>query len=135
MSLIPRNFYLDDIFDDVSRFAKSTMDIRTMKCDVYEENGRYFVEMDVPGYEKKDISIECDDGVLTITAEKSNDFHKENESKKYIRRERVYGKITRSFSFADIDEENISADFRNGILTVVIPKSQRQESKRIIEIN
>ena len=134
MSLIPRSFYLDDILDDVSRLA-TRRDVTSMKCDVYEENGNYNIEMDIPGYDKKDISIECNDGVLTITAEKNTEFNSESESKKYIRRERVYGKVTRSFSFSDIDEENISADFRNGTLTVVIPKSRKQESKRVIEIN
>ena len=91
--------------------------------------------MDIPGYDKKDISIECEDGILTITAEKSNEVNEENSDKKYIRRERVYGKITRSFNFADIDEENIRAEFNNGILKVVIPKETQQETKRIIEIN
>ena len=134
MSLIPRNFYLEDIFDDVARLAKP-LDLRTMKCDVYEKDGNYNIEMDIPGYSKKDISIECDDGVLTIVAEKSNETNNDNENRKYIRRERVCGKITRSFSFADIDEENIKAEFNNGVLTVVIPKSQKRESKRTIEIN
>lgn len=134
MSLIPRNFYLDDIFDDMTRMPK-VHDLHAMKCDVYEKDGNYNIEMDVPGYDKKDISIECEDGILTISAEKNNEVNEEDEDKKYIRKERVYGKITRSFSFSDIDEENITADFNNGILTVIIPKSQKQESKRIIEIN
>ena len=134
MSLIPRNFYLDDIFEDMPRMPK-VHDLHAMKCDVYEKDVNYNIEMDIPGYDKKDISIECYDCILTISAEKNNEVNEENEEKKYIRRERVYGKITRSFSFADIDEENITADFNNGILTVVIPKSQKQESKKIIEIN
>ncbi len=134
MSLIPRSFYLDDIFEDMPRMPKMH-ELHAMKCDVYEKDGNYNIEMDIPGYDKKDISIECEDGILSIVAEKKNEFNEENENKKYIRRERVYGKISRSFSFADIDEERITADFNNGILTVVIPKSQKQESKRIIEIN
>lgn len=134
MSLIPRSFYLDDIFEDMPRMPK-VHELHTMKCDVYEKDGNYNIEMDIPGYDKKDISIECEDGILNIVAEKSNEANEEDSEKKYIRRERVYGKITRSFTFADIDEENITADFTNGILTVVIPKSQKQESKRIIEIN
>jgi HSP20 family protein len=134
MSLIPRNFYLDDIFEDMTRMPKSR-EFNTMKCDVYEKDGNYNIEMDIPGYDKKDISIECEDGVLTISAEKNSEVNEENNEKKYIRRERVYGKITRSFSFTDIDENNITADFSNGTLMVVVPKSQKQESKRIIEIN
>ena len=134
MSLIPRSFYLDDIFEDMPRMPK-VHELHTMKCDVYEKDGNYNIEMDIPGYDKKDISIECEDGILNIVSEKSNEVNEEDSEKKYIRRERVYGKITRSFTFADIDEENITADFTNGILTVVIPKSQKQESKKIIEIN
>ena len=134
MSLIPRDFYLDDIFDDMSRFSKSS-NLQVMKCDIYEEGDNYNIEIDIPGYEKKDISIECDDGMLTIVAEKKNDDAAENENKRYIRRERVYGKVSRSFSFADIDEDNITADFNNGVLSVVIPKAQKKETKRKIEIN
>ena len=134
MSLIPKSFYLDDFFDDMPRVPK-IHEMHTMKCDVYEKDGKYNIEMDIPGYDKKDISIECEDGVLTIVAEKNCDYNEENEDKKYIRKERVYGKVSRSFSFADIDEERISADFHNGVLTVIVPKSQKQESKRIIEIN
>lgn len=134
MSLIPRSFYLDDIFEDMPRMPK-VHELNVMKCDVYEENGNYNIEMDIPGYEKKDISIVCEDGILTITAEKNNEIKEENNDKKYIRRERVYGKITRSFNFADIDEENIKADFNNGTLKVVIPKETKQETKRVIEIN
>ena len=134
MSLIPRSFYLDDIFDDMPRMHK-IHELQTMKCDVYEEDGNYNIEMDIPGYDKKDISIVCEDGILAITAEKSNESNEENSEKKYIRRERVYGKITRSFNFADIDEDNIKADFNNGILKVVIPKETKKETKRFIEIN
>ncbi len=134
MSLIPRNLYLDDLIDDLARISRPQA-FNSMKCDVYERNGNYNIEMDIPGYNKKDISIECENGILTIVAEKKNEFNEEKEDKKYIRRERVYGKVTRSFNFTDIDEEKISADFNDGILTVTIPKLKKDESKRIIEIN
>ncbi len=131
MSLIPRNFYLDDIFDDFGRMPR----VNEMKCDVYESDGNYNIEMDIPGYDKKDITIECDDGVLTITAEKNNEVKDEDDSKKYIRRERVYGKVSRTFTFSDINEENIKAEFNNGILKIVVPKVEKTESKKVIEIN
>ena len=134
MSLIPRSFYLDDFFDDLPKIPK-VHNLNTMKCDVYEKNGNYNIELDIPGYDKKDISIECEDGILTIIAEKNNEINEDDKDKKYIRRERTYGKITRSFSFSDIDEERIAADFKDGILTVVIPKTHKKDSKKIIEIN
>ncbi len=131
MSLIPRNFYLDDIFEDLGKPPRP----HDMKCDVYEKNGNYNIELDIPGYNKEDIKIECEDGILSITAEKNRETNEEDSDKKYIRRERVYGKISRTFSFSDIDEDAISAEFNNGILKITIPKTQKVESKKVIEIN
>lgn len=131
MSLIPRSFYLDDIFDDFGRAPRTN----EMKCDVYEKDGNYNIEMDIPGYDKKDIKIECDNNVLTIVAEKTEENNEEGQDKKYIRRERVYGKVSRTFSFADIDEEAIKAEFTNGILKLTIPKSEKVETKKVIEID
>lgn len=132
MSLIPRSFYLDDIFEDLGRPLKMPHE---MKCDIYESNGNYSIEMDIPGYDKKDISIECEDGLLTITAEKNNEHDEMNEDRRYIRRERFYGKVSRSFNFADIDEEGINAEFNNGCLKITIPKAVKNETKKVIEIN
>lgn len=131
MSLIPRNFYLDDIFDD---FHPAPVRMDAMKCDVYEKDGNYNIEMDIPGYHKKDISIECDNGLLTVTAEKKFENNEEDKSKKYIRRERHYGKVSRSFTFNDIDEDAIRAEFHDGILRVIIPKLEPKETKKVIEI-
>jgi HSP20 family protein len=133
MSLIPRSFYLDDFFDDFGRMPVAKH--HDMKCDIYESNGNYNIEMDIPGYDKKDITIECEDGVLTISAEKNNETEEKDDDKKYIRRERVYGKVSRTFNFSDIDEEGIIAEFVNGSLKVTVPKTTKKESKRVIEIN
>ena len=63
--MLPRKFYLDDFFDD---FVASKDNF--MKCDIYEKDGIYNIELDVPGFDKKDIKIECKDNYLTITAKK-----------------------------------------------------------------
>ncbi len=130
MSLIPRNFYLDDMFDGVARPPRPN----DMKCDVYEKDSNYVIELDIPGFDKKDIQIECDNDVLTITAEKSNELN-EDDDKRYIRRERVYGKVVRSFTFASINQEGIKAEFNNGILKVTIPKQEQVETKKVIAID
>lgn len=131
MSLIPRNFYLDDIFEDFNKVAKTNQ----MKCDIYEKDGKYNIEMDIPGFDKQDIRIECQDGILSVTAEKKSDSEETSDDKEYLRRERFYGKVSRSFTFNDINEEAISAEFNNGILKIVIPKTDKTESKKVIEIN
>lgn len=129
MNLIPRKFYLgDDFFDDF--FTPTVKD--EMKCDIYEKNGEYTVVLDTPGYDKKDINVECDNGYLTISAEKTTEDNEED--KNYIRRERRYGKFSRSFYVGDIDAESIKAEFDKGVLTIVVPKIEEKPSKKFIEI-
>ncbi len=129
MNLIPRGFYLDDIFDDLAVSKHNDM-----KCDIYEKDNKYHIEMDIPGFDKKDINVECNNGYVTITAEKTTE-NNEDEDKKFIRRERTYGKIQRSFNFGDVDEENIKAEFKDGTLKVCIPKIDANQSKKIINID
>lgn len=131
MNLMPRNFYLDDIFDDMEKEMKRN---NHMKCDVIENDNNYQVEVDIPGYNKEDIKIEYLDGLLTITAEKTKEHHEESKKKKYIRRERYFGKVSRSFSFSDIEEDNIDAEFKNGTLLLTIPKKDKNNDKKIINI-
>ena len=112
MNIIPKKYYLDDFFDDF--LANSNNEKNAMKCDIYEKGGDYHIEMDVPGFDKKDISINVDNGYLTITAEKQNE--EKDEEKNYIRRERSYGKYERSFYLGDLETDNIKAEFNNGML-------------------
>ena len=127
MEIIPRKFYLDDIFDNFV-----TTNRNDMKCDIYEKEGNYHIEMDIPGYNKNDISIEVKDGYLTVTAEKKEE---ENvEEKNYIKRERIYGKYQRSFYLGDLDTDNVDASFNDGTLKIVVPKKEVIENKKTIEI-
>jgi len=130
MDLMPRKFYLDDIFDDFISSKKE----QNMKCDIYEKGSDYHIEMDIPGFNKDEISVETKDGYLTITAEKSNEVKEEEQEKNYIRRERVYGKYERSFYLGDLDEDKIDAKFDNGMLMITVPKKEEVETKKIIEI-
>ena len=129
MNLIPRSFFFDDDFDD---FFKPVMRRNDVKCDIYEENGEYHIEMDIPGYDKKDINIEVKDGYLTIKA--SKETQDKEESKNYIRRERVVGSFTKSFALGDVDTDKIDAKFENGILNVTIPKQEVVDNTKTIEI-
>ena len=130
MDLIPRKFYLDDIFDDFITTKKD----QTMKCDIYEKDGSYHIEMDIPGFDKKDISLEVKDGYLTVKAEKSEENNEEDDKKNYIRRERSYGKYERSFYLGDLDQDKIDAEFSNGMLKIIVPKKEVIDNKKIIEI-
>lgn len=129
MSFLPSRFYFDDLLDD---FVKDDKNFGTMKCDIYEDSGKYHVEMDVPGFDKKDITIECENGYLTIEAEKSN--KSTEREKNYIRRERIYGKVKRQFYVGNVDENNIKAEFINGVLKVSVPILEPKDTKKRIEI-
>ena len=130
MDLMPRKFYLDDIFDDFISARKE----QHMKCDIYEKGGIYHIEMDIPGFKKDEISVETKDGYLTITAEKKEEANEDDKEKNYIRRERTYGKYQRSFYLGDLDEEKIDASFENGMLKIEVPKKEEVDYKKVIEI-
>lgn len=131
MDLIPRKFYLDDVFDD---FLINKKD-QNMKCDIYEKDNVYHIEMDVAGFAKEDISIEAKNGYLTIKAEKNNETNEEDSSKNYLRRERVYGKYERSFDLGDLDQDKINAQFNNGVLEITVPKKEELDDRKVIEIH
>lgn len=103
-----------------------------MNCDIYEKDGVYHVEMDVPGFKRNEIKIECHKGTLTISAKKDIK-HEEHDGKKYLRRERRINTFERSFYLGDIDEEQIKASFNDGTLTVTAP-TKAETTKKIINI-
>lgn len=129
MDLIPTKIFMNDLLDD---FMPSKEE--NMKCDIYEKDGNYHIEMDVPGFDKKDIKIEAKKDSIIISAEKSSETKDEDKGKNYIHRERSYGKYQRSFYLRDLDSDNINAEFNNGVLKITVPKKDEEEAKKYIEI-
>lgn len=124
---------LPSIFDDVFGDVFDRKEVSVMKTDVKEVGDNYELDIDVPGYNKEDIKLELERGYLTVTAEQSKDI--DETDKKYIRRERCYGKSSRTFYVGDnVTEEDIKANYKNGILSITVPKVSKVESKKIIEI-
>lgn len=121
--MLPSRLFFDDSFFKGEE---------TVKCDVFEKDGKVFVEIEAPGYTKEDISLSIDKGELSVTFEKEDE---KEEHKKYLHRERKnYSKITRTFYLGDINEEEIDASFKNGILVVSAPKKKEIETKKKISI-
>lgn len=125
MRMLPRRFDLDSMLD-----VFNTPD--EMKCDIYEKDGNYIIEADMPGLDKKDVSVDYDEGYLTIKASKTSEDKEEN--KNYIRQERFYGSMERKFYVGDIDESKVSASFKDGVLNVVVPKDTIEKPVKSIEI-
>ncbi|HYH37002.1 MAG TPA: Hsp20/alpha crystallin family protein [Azospirillum sp.] len=101
--------------------------------DVVDAGKEYRVTVELPGLEEKDVDLTFQDGVLTVKGEK----RMEHDGEGALHSERYYGRFQRALSVgADVDEDKISASFRNGVLTVVLPKSPEAESKaKRIRIN
>ncbi len=123
--MLPSRMFFDDMLSDL------TVE-RNMKCDIYEKDNKVFIEMDVPGYDKKDIKVECNKGNIVIKAEKEQNTE---ENKKYLHRERkIYGKVERSFHLEDIDEDTMTAEFKDGILRISVSKIDEDKNKKYIEV-
>ena len=131
MSLLPEKFYLDDFFDDFAPMPK--MPRMDMKCDIYEKKGNVHIELEVPGFDKNDIKLNVEDGILTIEATKNEEKEEKNE-RNYYRKERVYGSVRRQFNVGNIDESKIDARFDKGLLKISFPKEDKKETKKFIEI-
>ena len=113
--------------DDTSRVEGSDW---TPAVDIKEEDNRYLLHADIPGVKADDIEVSMDKGVLTIKGERK---HESTESKEgYKRVERSHGVFIRRFALPDsVDGENISASSKDGVLEVVLPKSEPEQPRRI----
>ena len=108
-----------------------------MKTDIKEHDGGYELDIDLPGFKKDEITIDLDNGYLTISAAKGLDKDEQDKKGKYIRRERYAGAVQRSFYVGDaVTEEDVKAKFEDGILRLSIPKkgAKAVETKKTIAI-
>ena len=103
--------------------------------DVKETDNSFVLTADIPGLTKKDIKVNVANGKLSISGERSYETDQENDNYHY--RERRFGTFDRSFNLPDtVDEENISASFKNGILSIRLPKHEVEIPKdRLIKIS
>lgn len=139
MSLIARDNVNDfsRIFDDF--FPSSRIDSENGRAffapqvDIEAEDDHYLIKADIPGVKKEHIHVTLEDGILTLEAERTEDSTEEKKAK-VIRKERRFGKFTRSFNVGrSITVEDISGHFEDGVLTVTVPKASQQTpvSKRV----
>ena len=151
--LLPRTFaddWFDDFFDfDDFPFFNDREDRKMerklygrraknlMKTDIREHEEGYELDIDLPGFKKDEITIDLDNGYLTISAAKGLDKDEQDKKGKYIRKERYAGAVQRSFYVGDaVTEEDVKAKFEDGILRLSIPKKDARtvETKKTIAI-
>ncbi len=120
-------FFQDDLYNGGNEHSFSP------KVDISETDQQFEIDFYVPGIAKDQINIDLNDGKLTVSGERK--LEKEIEGKNYRSVESNYGSFTRSFQLPDnIDQENVSATFENGVLQVVVPKDEKKIAKRSIAI-
>ena len=134
-NVAPRGFF-DEFSNDFFRpffeggFPAMMRTERAMKVDVRDDGDRYTLEADMPGVSKDDVKVEVANGVLTISAEYNQEKEEKGEDDKYVYRERRCGSMSRAFNVEGIREDEISAEFKDGVLKLTLPK---QEAKALPE--
>ena len=123
-----------DILDDVFNTSLSTDFImkgtNLMNTDIKELKNNYELDIELPGFKKEDITVEIKNGYLIISAAHSEDNNEKNKEGKYVRKERYSGHCSRTFYIGEhLNEKDVSAKFKNGILKLYIPKKKMEEKE------
>ncbi len=149
--LMPMLWSNNDIFDEMDNFFNDGFlgtacrapgqgrqldsSASLMRTDVIEKEDSYQLEAELPGFSKEDIKIDLRDDTLTISAAHNENKDEKDDSGKYIRRERRSTSYQRSFHVEGLKPEDIIAQYKNGVLTVHLPKKEaipeKEESTRI----
>ena len=132
-----RSDYFDNFGDVFNGFFRPPLTHRSVRkaripaVDVAETDTAYQVKAELPGIRKEDLDVTVDDGVLTIKAE-HNDNQEQTENGQLIRQERSYEKFARSLRLgANVDEETITAEYRDGVLHITLPKAKEVQPRKV----
>jgi HSP20 family protein len=120
----------DSLFRPDRREDPLAMGTWSPAVDMFEKDDKVVIKAELPGLDKNDISLDLQNGVLTLKGERK--YENEVKEENYYRREMSCGKFIRSFSLpGDVDADKIKAEFQNGLLTVEVPKPEEHKPKQI----
>ncbi len=108
-------------------FEKFETPLCAIKTDIKEEGDKFVLEAEMPGFEKEEIKLDVDGKFLTLSAEHKEEKEEKDKHGKYLRRERSYGTYSRSFDITGVNADGIEAEYKNGVLTVALPKKAKEE--------
>lgn len=125
MNMLLGDFFAVDRTGDEKNFIRWAP-----RVDILEKNGGYELAADLPGLKKEDIKIEIQDNMLTLKGEKK--LEEEKKDKNYRLCERYHGEFVRTFTLPEnIDRDRIVAEFKDGVLKLEIPKTEKAKPKQI----
>jgi HSP20 family protein len=134
-SITRRNFrpFFPSLFDDDFFTVSSSRPNSLPAVNIREDEKNYFLELAVPGMDKKDLKIDINEDVLTVSSESKNESEDKQEG--YTRKEFSYSSFVRSFYIPEnVNKDSIQANYKEGILTVSFPKVQEEKNKITKEI-
>ncbi len=122
------------MLDEMDRhFFSNTPVVSAFRTDVLDTGDAFKLEAELPGFRKEDIRIDIENDCLTISAERNAET--EDKKENYVKRERFYGTFTRSFDVSGIQADGIEAAYKDGVLTVMLPKKAAEvPASRRLEI-
>jgi HSP20 family protein len=123
---------INRIFEDLNLrgAGDSALTSWSPAVDIYETEHELVVKADLPDVDEKDLDVRVENNILTIHGERK--FEKKVNEDNYLRVERAYGSFSRSFSLANtVNTDAIMAEYRNGVLTLTIPKREEAKPKQI----
>ncbi|MEK7402946.1 MAG: Hsp20/alpha crystallin family protein [Gemmatimonadota bacterium] len=131
------NSFLDDLPDRIRQMLEGSLALEPVTAvgwmpavDIVERPDALVVTAELPGLMAKEVDVSVDDGVLTISGEKEEEKKEGAEDSQYYVFERRYGSFRRSFTLPNaVDVDKISAEFDNGLLTVVLPKTENVKAR------
>jgi HSP20 family protein len=129
-----RPFYLSNLFDDdfFPGFQNRTSSLPAV--NIREDDKKYSLELAIPGVDKKDLKIDINEDVLTISSESKNETEESRNG--YKRKEFSYSSFCRTFYIPEnVNRDTIEANYKDGILTVGLPKQEEEKTKITRQIN
>ena len=125
-----RDNFIERILYGYPAFEKNIESIWTPRVDVNETEKAILIDVELPGLDKKDVKVEVKDNTLTLSGERKDE--RKTEGTECFRIERHYGKFERSFELPEnVAHEKVSAEFKDGILTLTLPKTKKALPKQI----
>lgn len=138
LGLIRRNQEVYNPFREMEAFERAffgapfggvfeTAEVSRFRTDVIDEGDHYLLEADLPGFDKKDITLEILNDTLTVRAQRSDKTEEQKE--KYVRMERTYGAYQRSFDLTGVNADKIKAKYKDGVLRLTLPKQEKPKGR------
>ncbi|MBC1520701.1 Hsp20/alpha crystallin family protein [Listeria aquatica] len=133
MMNLPQMHHSDffDLFPSVFDGNVNLLNGSQMNVDISETEENYQVKADLPGFNKEDIRVDFENGILTIKGQREKKADVKDDAGNFIRRERSSGSISRSFALQNVDASGVKADFVDGVLSIVLPKLENSDHTKI----